>query len=361
MLDQPYWNAFNLILKMGPDKFQKLLRKFGTLKKAWSASFSELKQCRIDPQVIEEVICRRTEINPQKEWQKVKQAGLQIITLPEKNYPSLLKEIYRPPALLYWKGNLKALSNFSIAIVGTRKPTAYGKQVVSEIASGVARAGVTVISGLALGIDGTAHEAVLEQKGKTVAILGSGLDIIYPRLHQRLAEEIIERKGLLLSEFPLGTPPLKQHFPYRNRIISGLSLGTVIIEAGKKSGALITARYALEQNREVFAVPGSIYNKNSQGPNNLIKMGAKVVTQAEDILEALDIKKAVSFQKIEKIAADSKEEEIILKILSQEPIHIDQIVRDGNLSATCVNSTLSLMEMKGKVKNLGSMYYVLSR
>lgn len=359
MKDQVYWNAFNLIPKMGPVKFQKLLSRFPFLKKAWGASIKELKKCGFKPNELEEIISGRNKINPQAEWEKLEHAEINLITIRDKKYPSLLKEIYHPPALLYYKGDFNTFSDFTIAIVGTRKPSTYGREVAAEIVSAIAPAGITVISGLALGIDGIAHKTALEQKGKTIAVLGSGLDQIYPRFHYQLAMDIVAQGGLVISEFPFSTPPLPHHFPYRNRIIAGLSLGTVVIEAGPESGALITARYALEQNREVFAIPGSIYNKNSQGPNNLIKMGAKVVTQAQDILETLNIKRAFSFKAVQKISADSKEEELILKILSSEPIHIDQIVTESKLPAAEINSTLTLMEMKGKVRNIGGMYYVL--
>jgi len=212
-----------------------------------------------------------------------------IYTLKDKNYPGLLKEIYDPPEKLYVEGNLSPEEKYPLAVVGTRRPSEYGKRVATELVKNLARLGLTIISGLALGIDGLAHEAALKVGGRTIAVLGSGIDIIYPASHKKLAEDIIKSGGVIVSEYPPGTSPSKLTFPARNRIIAGLSLGTLVIEAPERSGAMITARFALEQGRDVFAVPGSISNLNSAGCNKLIKMGAKPVTRSEDVLESLGI------------------------------------------------------------------------
>jgi len=320
----------------------------------------EIKRCGIHPKTAAKITNLPKEIDPLKEWGKLRKNGIKIITLLDNNYPALLKEIYDPPPLLYLKGILTK-DELMLAVVGTRKSSAYGRGVASDLVSNLSRAGLTIVSGLALGIDSFAHQATLQAKGRTVGVLAGGLDLVYPRANYRLAEEILVAGGALISEYPLGTAALKHHFPIRNRIISGLSIGTLVIEAGEKSGALITARLALEQNREVFAVPGSIYSKNSEGPNNLIKMGARAVTKAEDILEPLNLKQLTSSQEVRKIIADTKEEELILKSFSQDPVHIDQIVKNSGLSTSTVNSALTLMEMKGKVRNLGGMYYFLAR
>jgi DNA processing protein len=286
---------------------------------------------------------------------------MSILNLNHPKYPKILKEIYNPPKVLYFLGNPDILEGINLAVVGTRKPTTYGRQTVFEIVSGLVQNGITIVSGLALGIDALAHQACLETGGKTIAVLGSGLDMIYPNANYFLAQKILKNNGCIISEYPEGTEPQKYHFPQRNRIISGLSLGTLIVEAPLDSGALITGKYALDQNREVFAIPGSIYSENSAGPNNLIKMGAKAVTEAKDILETLNIQMVENFMANQKIIADSREEEILLKFLSKEPQHIDKIIEESKLKPSIVNSTLTLMEMKGKVKNLGGMNYVLGR
>jgi DNA processing protein len=283
---------------------------------------------------------------------------IQKINPNDKNYPRLLKEIYDPPKELFFLGEIKAEENLPLAIVGTRKVSNYGKQVTIELGRSLARAGFTIVSGLALGVDGLAHQAAIDVKARTIAVLGCGLDKIYPPNHKKLAEKIITQGGLIISEYPPGTPPLKHHFPTRNRIIAGLSLGVLVIEAPETSGALITARYALEQNREVFAVPGNIFNQNSIGTNQLIKLGAKLVTKPEDIFETfnLDLPKK---QKKE-IKPANKEEEAILKVLSDEPISIDEIVKQSGLNTSIVSSTLIMMEISGKVKNLGGGQYIIA-
>ncbi|MBU1951748.1 DNA-processing protein DprA [Patescibacteria group bacterium] len=361
MIDQIYWNSFNCILQTGPQTFKKLIDGFSSMQEAWEASYQDLTACGVLPTIAQKIVEQRIKIDPEKEWVKLERAGIKMITIQHKQYPLLLNEIARPPAVLYWKGDWQALATITIAIVGTRKPTAYGREIASDLAGRLAQEKICIASGMALGIDGVVHKAALENNGKTVAVLGSGIDILYPRTHERLAREIIEKGGIIISEFPHGTAPLKYHFPIRNRIISGISVGCVVVEAGKQSGALITARFALEQNREVFAVPGSIYQKSSIGPNNLIKMGAKVVTGPEDILETLHLSAKIVSQKENTIEADNPEEAKIIAIISLEPTHIDDIVTQSGLSATVTNSTLTLMEMKGKVKNIGGMNYTLSR
>ncbi|NIM47532.1 MAG: DNA-protecting protein DprA [Candidatus Aenigmarchaeota archaeon] len=356
-----YWIAFGKNLKMGPVKFKKLYGYFSSMEKAWEAKDSELVKLGLESDLVAEISAMKKKINPDKELERLNKAGIQTISILDKKYPEKLKETYNPPALLYTKGNFTILNNeYLIAIVGTRKPTDYGRQITYEIANNLAKNEITIVSGMALGIDTQAHKGTLDSKGETIAVLGCGLDKPYPTSNSDLAKEIA-RNGCLISEYPLGTAALKQNFPARNRIISGLSLGVLVTEAGEESGALITARYALEQNREVFAIPGSIYNKNSLGPNNLIKLGAKLVTKASDILEELNLESAAENIKAKKIYPDTKEEAIILDILKDEPTHIDLIVEQSGLDAALVNSTLTMMEIKGKVKNIGQMNYIISR
>ncbi|MFA6525237.1 MAG: DNA-processing protein DprA [Patescibacteria group bacterium] len=361
MIDQIYWNSLNCIPQIGPQTFKKLREGFTNMANAWNASYQEFVACGVSPNIAKAIVERRNSINPEKEWEKLERLEVRMITIVSDEYPRLLSEISRPPAVLYWQGNWDALSNLTIAIVGTRNPTSYGIQVAKDLAGELAKENICIVSGMALGIDGIVHKSALENKGKTAAVLGSGIDILHPRTHERLAKEIIENGGIILSEFPLGTAPLKYNFPIRNRIISGLSTGCVVIEAGQKSGALITARFALEQNREVFAVPGNIYQKNSLGPNNLIKMGARVVTGVNDILDTLNISIKVTEKEKGTIEADNPEEAKIIEVISMEPTHIDEIVENSGLPATVTNATLTMMEMKGKVRNIGGMNYVLSK
>jgi len=358
--DKPYWVALSKIERIGPQKFKRLAQYFPNLKTAWLASFGELLKAGLMPKDAETIMEARNKINPNEEWKKLEKLNIKVITIEEKEYPRLLKEIYSPPALLYIQGNLPKNLDFTLAVVGTRKITTYGQQITPEIVKDLASAGLVIVSGLALGVDALSHQSCLEAGGKTIAVLGSGLDLIYPVSNRQLAEKIMEN-GALVSEYPLGTQPLKQHFPARNRIISGLSLGALVIEGDKDSGSLITSRFALEQNREVFAVPGSVYNKASIGPNNLIKMGAKPVTSAVDILEALNLELAQEYMESKKMMPDTKEEEILWPFLSKEPIHVDELIKKSKLNTSIVNSTLTMMEMKGKVRNLGGMNYVLSR
>ncbi len=285
-----YFNAFNLIEGLGPIAFKKILAHFKSLKTAWSIDIKEFEQLGLNKPLIEQIRIKRTKINPDWEMEKLISQKVKITTLEDKDYPKLLKEIYAPPALIYFRGNLKSSDQLSIGLVGTRKISSYGRQITPLITASLVRAGLTIVSGLAKGIDTLAHQSALQNKGRTLAVLGTGVDrkSIYPANNKYLAEKITEQ-GALVSEFPIETKPSIQNFPQRNRLISGLSLGILVIEAPEKSGALITARNALEQNREVFAIPGQILSNNSLGTNNLIKMGAKLVSQSEDILEELNM------------------------------------------------------------------------
>lgn len=358
-----YWVAFSCFQKFGPVRFNKIISHFGSARNGFCASKQELSSLGLPDNLVEEFIEKRGFINPDKEWERLKKENIQIITINDSNYPRLLKEIYDPPPLLYCKGNLNANNDFSIAVVGSRKISAYGRQATPKITEALAENGITIVSGMALGIDTLAHESALKKGGKTIAVLGSGIDSqsLYPCANHGLAKKIIETGGAVISEFPLGTPGLKQNFPFRNRIISGLSLGVVVIEAAEDSGSLITARAALEQNREVFALPGNIFDPNSQGTNNLIKMGAHPIASAIDILNILNLEKAATFKDNIKIIPESAEEAKILEILNHEPSHIDKIAIQTNLDIKTASSTLTLMEMKGIVRDIGGLNYVLAR
>jgi DNA processing protein len=361
-----YYNAINQVPQIGPKRFQRLLDYFGSMEQVWQASFLELEKAGLEKRIIEDFIAHRQKINPDQEIEKVTKENIEIIISNEAEYPKQLKEIYNHPAILYVRGSFQKSDELSLAVVGARKYSPYGKQVVSSLVSDLARTGITIVSGLALGIDALSHWATLKNNGRTIAVLGSGIDqkSIHPATNWNLAQEIISSGGMIVSEYPIGTFPLKHHFPNRNRLISGLSLGVLVIEASQKSGALITANYALEQNREVFSVPGNIFSSVSQGTNKLVKMGAKTATCADDILEELNLhSSAVSQNKIKvdkEIIPDTIEEEKILNHLSNEPIHIDKLIKLCEMDASLVNSTLTLMEIKGKVKDLGGMNYILS-
>ncbi len=355
-----YWLGLSALEPIGPVRFKRIINHFNQISDFFKADRKSLTAAGIEPWIVNKVIESRASLNIEEKWKQLKNEEIKLITFRDDDYPKLLKEIYDFPPLLYVRGNLRKEDKFSLAVVGTRRPSTYGQQITEEIVEGLTQSKVAIVSGLAYGIDSQAHQAAIDFGGRTIAVLGTGLDwqSVYPRQNRKLVEEIIASGGAVVSEFPCGMPAHKQNFPRRNRLISGLSLGVVVIEGNEDSGSLITARCALEQNREVFAVPGSIYNENSAGPNNLIKQGARVVTRANDILEALDLTLVKEFVKLEKVTADSKEEEILLQFISKEPKHIDQLILASGLKSEVVNSVLVIMEVKGKVKNLGGQRYV---
>ncbi|MCG2809329.1 MAG: DNA-processing protein DprA [Candidatus Portnoybacteria bacterium] len=286
-----YYNAFNLIGGIGPISFKKLLSYFKTIEIAWQAETGEFAKAGIGKSAIENIRAKRSQINLDFEMERLSREGVDLVTIQDKNYPKLLKEIYAPPAMLYVRGKISSENNLGLGVVGSRNVSLYGKQITPLLTAELAQAGLTIISGLAKGVDTLAHQAALKVGGNTIAVLGCGVDYksIYPYCNRDLAEKIIQSGGAVISEFPLETQPLPQYFPQRNRIISGLSKGVLVIEAAERSGALITARDALEQNRDVFALPGPIFSVNSFGPNNLIKMGAKLISQADDILQEFNL------------------------------------------------------------------------
>ena len=361
--EKKYYNAFNLIPQVGPMRFKKICGYFNSMEEAWRADANEFKKAGLEDKVVKIISEERGKIDVDGEAEKLERENIEVVILSDDNYPALLKEIHLPPAILYAKGKLKK-DEFTVAIVGPRKVSSYGMQVAEQFSRELSRAGIVIVSGMALGTDNLAHRECLKLKNRTIAVLGSGIDqnSIYPSANKKTAEAI-SRCGAVISEYPFGTPPLKQHFPARNRIISGLSLATLVVEASERSGALITANFSLEQNREVFATPGNIYSLNSVGTNNLIKMGAKLVTNAQEILDELNLSSATEFLKAKEIVPDNEQEEIILKKLleTEEPIHIDNLSKSTGISVTEISGVLTLMEMKGKVKNVGGMSYVIVR
>ncbi len=370
-----YLNALNKIQGVGSQKIKILLDFFGSAESIWRASLIELKKTNIADDLAEKIASERLKINPDEEWGKLEEEKIKMMTVDDSNYPRFLREIPNPPYTLYIKSqpetdqplaganNLSGTFDFNespmLAVVGSRKFTQYGKQVAEKLAYDLSKAGLTIVSGLALGIDSFAHRAALEAGGKTVAVLGSSLEdkMIGPRNNFELSRNIIN-SGALVSYYTLGTSSLPGNFPARNRIMAGMTLGTLVVEAAEDSGSLITASLALEFNREVFAVPGSIYSPQAEGSNKLIKSGAKIITSVKDILEELRIEEKVEIEKIRKIIPATLEEERILKILSPDPLHIDTIAKMAKLGSSAVSSTLAIMEMKGMIKNIGGQNYI---
>jgi len=358
--DVRYWVGFNKVSGVGPVKVRRLLDHFGDLAAAWGASAGALAAAGLDRRAVESVLATRAATDLDAEMTRLGKLGVQVLTWESPDYPSLLREIYGAPPVLYVRGELLPRDEWALAVVGTRRVTAYGREVTSWLAGELGRCGVTVVSGLARGADSVAHRAALEADGRTVAVLGSGLDVIYPAENRKLAQQIAAQ-GALVSDYPLGTKPEASNFPARNRIISGLALGTLITEAGMGSGALITADYALEQGREVFAVPGSILSRGSAGVNNLIQQGAKLVTSVQDILEELNLTMIADQQEAREVLPANATESAVLGMLAAEPVHIDEIAQGANLPVAEVSATLTMMELKGMVRHAGGMQYALVR
>jgi len=362
MSDTKYWLGFNLVKGIGPAKLQALLDYYPDIETAWYAGADGLSRLGLDKRTIQSLLDARAELDLDAEYQKVEAAGITLLTWKDPTFPRYLREIPHCPPVLYLQGEIAEADEWAVAVVGTRRLTVYGRQVVRELVTGLVQNGVTIVSGLARGIDSLAHKAALEAGGRTLAVLGSGLDNIYPPEHRKLARQIIEqKKGAIITEYALGVKPEAKNFPPRNRIISGLSLGTIVIEAGARSGALITTNFALEQDREVFAVPGNINSPASAGTNHLIQQGAKLVTSVEDILEELNLTMIAERVAVQAALPESAEEAALLDSLSSTPVHIDELSRTSGLPAAQVSSTLTLMELKGIVQQVGGMNYVRIR
>ena len=360
MSDVKHRVGFTLIPGIGRARFARLEQHFGQMERAWSASAAELEAAGLDGRAVKAIVSHRPKISLDDEMEKLERLKVKVLTVGDGAYPRMLKEIYDPPPVLYVRGNLTAEDEWSLAVVGTRRPTYYGREVTEQVVSDLARNRITIVSGLAKGIDAAAHRAALDAGGRTIACFGCGLDSVYPRDHVKLAREIMER-GALVSEFPLGATPRRENFPLRNRIMSGLSLGVLVVEAGQGSGALITAGLALEQNREVFAVPGSVLSAMSRGTNKLIQEGAKLVGEANDILEELNLTMAVQQTEARELLPPTDTEALLLGCLAAEPTHIDEVRRQACLPIETVSSTLAMMELKGMVQQVGGMNYIVAR
>ena len=354
-----YWVGFSQIPGIGRIRISQLKEHFGSLQDAWKAPEGRLKQAGLDSRSIDTLLLLRPRISLDAEMEKLERYKVKVLTCEEPRYPARLKEIYDYPPVLYVRGRLPSEDAPCLAVVGTRRPTIYGRQVAEEIVADLARSKITIVSGLARGIDSVAHRTALDAGGETVAVFASGLDIVYPAENAKLAQTIMEH-GALVSEYPLGARPKADNFPRRNRIMSGLSLGVLVVEAGETSGALITATQALEQNREVFAVPGSILSPSSKGTNRLIQEGAKLVRNCADILEELNLNMIAQQLEIKEFLPANETESLTLKQLTLEPTHIDEICRGSGLTMPEVSSTLAMLELKGVVRQVGGMNYVLA-
>jgi DNA processing protein len=355
--DLGFWIALTRVTQIGPRRFALLLEALGSARRIWDATQSELLSTGLDRRSTASLIAARHRLDPSSEVALLERAGVRAVRMIDEDYPERLRAIYDPPPVLYFQGELDSRDHPSIAIVGTRGATAYGRAVAEKLSRGLAEAAITVVSGLALGIDAAAHRGALAAGGRTIAVLGSGLNRIYPSQHAQLAKQIAE-SGAVASEFPLDTKPDAMNFPRRNRVISGMTSGTLVVEAGAKSGALLTAGYAGDQGRDVYAVPGSIFSPMSQGTHRLIRDGAVPVTCVDDILTELQPSRAPRQLSAKDILPPDETERAILDVLSTEGMHIDEIAQSVSLPMSTVSAALAMMELKGMVQQTGGMNYV---
>ncbi len=352
-----YWIGFSLVKGIGAVRLQALLDYFGSLDAAWHAPADALRAAGLSQKIVEAMTQVRHTTDLPRYLEQIQKQGIQVLTWEHDAYPRRLKEIDQPPPVLYVRGTLSEDDSMSVAIVGTRRASPYGRQVAEELAAYLARNGVTVVSGLARGVDTYAHQAAIKNGGRTLAVLGCGVDIIYPPENQRLSEEVIAH-GALISDYAPGTQPEASNFPPRNRIISGLTRASVIVEAGETSGALITASFAANQGREVFALPGNIYAPLCKGTNRLIQQGATPLLKMEDVLQVLGMQYAAEQVGARRALPCDEDERRLLDALGSEPLHIDELTARTGLTIDKVSATLALMELKGMVRQVGGMNYV---
>ena len=372
-----FWVATHRVSGIGPARFNQLLRHFGSVERAWSAPFSELVASGIGQENARSLMDLRNHTDPDHEMETLASLGLSAVRLHSDTYPYILSEIYDPPPVLYCKGSIRPADVNAVAVVGSRRCTAYGREMARRISSGLAQFGLTVYSGLARGIDGVAHRATLDAGGRTVAVVGGGLDSIYPAEHAALAEEIVQNGGAVISEYPVGVRPKPEHFPRRNRVISGLTVGVVVVEATRKSGAMLTVKWALEQDREVFAVPGSALSDNSEGPNWLIQQGAKLTTSHLDVLDELQIevlqppgsgeesKREPTQGKlgVDSLARKNNGTDIEFRVHRHlvdvgVPCHVDEVSRSLSIPVAEIASALTVLALEGRVTEVGPMTFV---
>ncbi len=368
-----YWLALALTPQLGPTRTRRLVERFAGVENIFHASLTELEAAGIPAPAAQAIFNGQSLSAAEEELVRAAAAGAAVICYHDAPYPPLLKQIYDPPPVLYVRGNAEALAAPGIAIVGTRHPTPYGLGMAERLACDLANRGLAITSGLARGVDAAAHRGAVHARGKSIAVLGTGVDVIYPRENTRLADELLELGGALVSEFAIGTFAAPQNFPIRNRVISGLALGVLVVEAGEYSGTRITARCALEQNRELFAVPGNVTNKNSWGPNTLIKQGAKLTATWEDVWEELPDELRV---RLAPAAAESgapaaaslfqetslppHEQALYALLKADESTHIDELVEklEGKLSSSEIFAALFELELSGKIRQMPGKNYV---
>jgi len=374
MDEQKYWVAFHQVSGIGPVSFSKLESHFGEMSKAWDASTTEIGAAGLSAKMVKKIDQFRNDHEPDEIAGKLSELGISAVHLRHSDYPQQLLETAAAPSVIYTKGDVSLNSEPMVAVVGSRDATPYGLEMTRRLSYDLASAGVTVVSGLARGIDAAAHKAALEAGGRTVAILGSGLDKVYPQRNIGIAQQIAER-GALLTEYPPGVSALPQHFPRRNRVISGICKGVLVVEAAFNSRAMLTVSWALEQNRELFAVPGSALSEKSKGTNRLIRQGAKLTTTVEDILEELNIEaKTISVEPQKnahggEIAIDNLArknnvlniERRIIELLgnSAEPVHVDDITRELGESAAEISSVLVMLDLRGTARQVAPMQFII--
>ena len=357
MDDRAFWLGFHLIPNIGAARISRLVERFGDLSTAWEADLPALQDAGMNEKSATALVRHRDRIDLEREWEKVEKAGASILTLADDEYPRLLREIPSPPPVIYVKGKLLPEDETSIGVVGTRRATRYGQEMTRRLSSGLAAAGVVIVSGLARGIDAIAHSEALDAGGRTVAVLGSGVDRIYPPEHRKLSEQVTEQ-GALISEFPIGTKPEARNFPIRNRLISGLSLGVLVVEAPRKSGALITSTFAADQGRTVFAVPGSAMSSASEGTLQLLRDGAALAASVDDVLQELNLERRHAAIENRKLLPDATgDEQRILNVIEGEPKHIDEIAIDTGINISQLSAMLLQMQLKGLVRDAGGQHY----
>jgi DNA processing protein len=354
--EKKYWIGFNLVRGIGSVRFQQIRSYFSDLSIAWHAPPEAFREAGLPERALNNFLSIRHQIDLEQLYDSILDKEVAIITLMDESYPRLLREIDQSPPVLYVKGSLTPADDFAVAMVGTRRVTAYGQQVARDASIYLVGHGLTIVSGLARGVDALAHQHALQAGGRTIAVLGSGVDVIYPPEHRKLAEAIIDN-GALISDYPLGTQPEGINFPPRNRIIAGLSLATIVVEAGERSGALITADFAAEQGRDVFAVPGNILSPMSRGTNHLIQKGAYALVSPQDVLDLLDLEHVDDYKSARQTLPADTTEAKILQVMDFEPIHVDEICNEIHLPIEKVSAALTMMELKGMVQHVGGMRY----
>jgi DNA processing protein len=360
-----YYVGFNLVKGIGSARLRMLIDYFGDIATAWNAPREKLRETGLGDKFVQNLIKIRSQVNLAEVWKRIVNSGISVLTWEDidsgkDTYPRRLRELNQPPPIIYYKGTLVEDDDWSVAIVGTRNVTAYGRQITDELTRTLAGNGVTIISGLAKGVDTIAHQVALEMGSRTIAVLGSGVDRIYPPENARIAEKIISQ-GAIISDYAPGTSPVAVNFPPRNRIISALSKAVIVVEADEGSGALITASFAVEQGKELFAVPGNIHARQSRGTNRLIQNGARLLMDGNEVLEILNFNNIQNHKTARTVLPQDATEALLLTLLSDQPKHIDEIGQLTQLPIDKIAAALAIMELKGMVRQVGGMQFVTIR